>query len=351
MATDPGVNLKIREYPSQDARTLALVPSGDTLDVDGLRGPKVDENLPTPSEPTPTLSAEGVIIDDLWVFVEWRKPDGTITGWTKPQYLRLKNGKGINVFKVEDILTLPLIPEDKFGVVGSGSATPIATVADRVIATVTVNPGVNLQMRRLPGIDSESLTLLPAGAQLVAVGRTEVASQGGLIGEPQSLTWINAIFETESGRITGWVNSQFLVLTFKGRAFDIKELPLVTEPTPGGVVGSAPIVQPPVQAGLVATVDKVNPGANLQLRRTPSAQGESLGLIPSGAQIPVLGRNNTAEWLLVQYNGVEGWVNAFFVTVTKDGKRVNLFDDVKNVSEENDATVTPSPTPSATPAS
>jgi len=32
------VNLKIREYPRIDAKTLALVPSGGTLTVTGVKG-------------------------------------------------------------------------------------------------------------------------------------------------------------------------------------------------------------------------------------------------------------------------------------------------------------------------
>ncbi|MBE2195916.1 MAG: DUF4397 domain-containing protein [Anaerolinea sp.] len=344
VATNPGVNLKLREYPSTDAKTLALVPSGQVVEVDGLKGPIVNESEPTPSV-TPTLSFEGKVIEDLWVFVTWTTDAGRITGWTKPQYLQVKDAKGNAVFKIEQWFSLPLIPENQFGVVSNPAATPITQRPDEVIATVIVDPGVNLQLRRTPSINGESMQLLPNGTKLIALEQTTVESLGGLVGEPQSTIWLYVRFETETGVITGWINSGFVTLNFKGRPFELSELPVATEIKEGTIEGTGLIITQPPKQGLMATVDKVNPGANLQLRRSPDAGSESLALIPAGSQVPVLGRNESATWFQVQYNGIEGWINGFYVTVTDDGKRLkDVFEDVKNVTDLPDVTLTPSPT-------
>ncbi len=58
--TNEGVNLKIREYPRTDARTLALVPSGTDLVVTGVQGPVPPTGQPTATGtpgPTPTINA------------------------------------------------------------------------------------------------------------------------------------------------------------------------------------------------------------------------------------------------------------------------------------------------------
>jgi hypothetical protein len=61
--TNEGVNLKIREYPRIDARTLALAPSGTALIVSGVMGRAAPAESPTPTqaaatrEPTATRQA------------------------------------------------------------------------------------------------------------------------------------------------------------------------------------------------------------------------------------------------------------------------------------------------------
>jgi len=88
---------------------------------------------------------------------------------------------------------------------------------------------------------------------------------------------------------------------------------------------------------VTATIDKVDPGANLHLRRNPDASSESLGLIPSGTQLEVLGRNSDGTWLQVEYNGVRGWINASFVSVTRGGRPYKI-EDIPNVLAEPTAT-------------
>jgi hypothetical protein len=134
-------------------------------------------------------------------------------------------------------------------------------------------------------------------------------------------------------------------------------LPVQTEPTATPIDAAAQAVQPTVAAsatpGPTARV-VIDPGANLQLRQYPSAQSLSLGLVPSGALLRVLGRagepefapqetpNPTATlfadpiataqaegvdfipadvWVYVIYDTPDGgtvsaWVNGAFISVT-----------------------------------
>ncbi|MCC7446162.1 MAG: DUF4397 domain-containing protein [Anaerolineae bacterium] len=351
--TNQGVNLLIREYPRTNARTLALVPSGDTLVVTGVIGAVPPTGTLTPTavgtrEPTPTISAEGVTLDKVWLFITWQAPGGgTVTGWVNAQYVSVtKNGR--QVFAIIDLLTLKQIPADTPGEINSTAITPVGASTNNIIGTVTVDEGRNLQLRRTPGVDGESLALLPNGANVVVISKTEIPLKG-LVGEPNSPIWLYVRYEAENSTLTGWVNLQYIKLTRNQRPFDVAEVPKATEIFRGDIQGAATAVKPPPAPGIVATVNKLDAGANLQFRRNPDATSESLGLIPSGTELPVLGRNGSGNWIQVRYNNVDGWVNIQFVTITKAGKVFNI-PDITIVTGEKDTTslATPGPSPTAT---
>lgn len=356
VATDEGVNLKLREYPRDDAKTLALAPSGATLEVVGLRGPPAAPLRATPTDqvrtlPTPTLSYEGVDPTQIWLFITWTQADGEVTGWTKANFLRItKDGELVISDDFKEIFKFPLVPETTFGEVKSGAVTPIASEVVSILGTVVVDPGVRLQVRRTPNITGESLALLDNGTEVVVLQQINIPSTGA-VGEPSNAVWFFIQFTTNTGSVTGYVNSDFLRVTRRGRAVDLKDIPETKEPVPGQLTGSLATVQPTRQAGLTALVDKIDPNANLQLRRTPNAQGESLGLIPAGTQVQVIGRNGDGNWLFVNFNGTEGWINAFYVSLSKNGRRVKI-EDVTNITTDADiaASITPGPSPTVTPA-
>ena len=60
-----------------------------------------------------------------------------------------------------------------------------------------------------------------------------------------------------------------------------------------------------------------------------------LGLIPSGTELQVEGRNADGNWIKVKYNDLEGWVNSQFVTLTKNGRPYKVV-DVTNISGQPD---------------
>jgi uncharacterized protein YraI len=84
----------------------------------------------------------------------------------------------------------------------------------------------------------------------------------------------------------------------------------------------------------------------LQLRGTPSVNGQSLGLIPLDTQLPVLGRNGNGSWIQVQYQDQTGWVDSDFVSVTKNGRKISIGDlTIVNGEPNTFGTGTPTTTP------
>ena len=354
--TNEGVNLKVREYPSINARTLVLVPSGTSLTVLGVRGvvstlirgkgtSTVTPTFTLTPSPTPTGTfVPPSTVSDIWLYVSWAAPDGgTVKGWINAQFVRItKDGRAIT--KDADILAFKQIPEDTPGEVNS-SVTPVSNTINIIGTVSNVDPNVNVQIRRQPNITAESLGLLPAGSTVIVLAKTEIKTTP-VVGSPASPIWLFIRFDTDTGSTFGWVNSQYFTLTRNKAALDVAQVPTATDITPGYTTGTVstggaaggPTTAAP--AGLVATVDKIQPGANLQLRDRDDANGTSLALIPQGTQLQVLGRNGAGTWIQVQYNDQTGWVSVNFVSLTRSGKAIKVT-DLKNVSSEPDTVLTP----------
>jgi len=173
---NPGANLHCREYPSATAKSLGLIPSGATLTVLGRTGEPIvpDTGDPTP-EPTPVVET----LQDLWLSVRWDPPTGGfLRCWVAAEYLRVEF-RGQLLDELEELLELP---EEPFNLPGEAVDTdiqPPTPVYDAILATVNLDPGVSLQLRRFPQTDAEALDRVPAGAQLEVLGYVESPSEGG----------------------------------------------------------------------------------------------------------------------------------------------------------------------------
>lgn len=350
VATDPGVNLKIRQYPRPDALTLALVPSQSTLTILGVRGPAANTGTPgTPvptgaKVPTPTIVATSW--HDIWLYVSWTTTDGgTVTGWTIAQFLDITiNGRSILPTNNAALLSLKEIPANTPGEVSNSNITPVAET-NNVIGTVTTNPGTNAQLRRTPNIDGESLALVPSGATVIVLQKMTIPITP-VVGAPTSAIWYFVRYDANGSSIFGWMNGEFLKVTFHGRAPEATQIPVATEITRGYIQGNATQVAQPTAAGLIATVINLSPGANLQLRSTPSANGQSLGLIPLDTQLPILGRNGNGSWIQVQFQSQTGWVDSGYVSITKNGRKISIGDlTIVNGEPNTFGTGTPTTTP------
>jgi uncharacterized protein YraI len=123
----------------------------------------------------------------------------------------------------------------------------------------------------------------------------------------------NATFEVEARNlngawflinyqgIRGWVNGLFVTLldgTFS-------QLVASSEVVPAPAFGT--VFVPESQPGVPVTV-RGRASGNLNLRDAASLRGNELGLVPSGTEFVIEGRNTTGAWYLITWNGIQGWV-------------------------------------------
>jgi uncharacterized protein YraI len=111
-----------------------------------------------------------------------------------------------------------VIPSDTVGGV-RGNVTPLTLptvdpLKDQFVATVQLNSGANLQLRRFPDPTSESLNLIASGTQLIISSRNELGD------------WLKVTFEGEDG----WINSEFVRVTFNGATVSVDEIPVELAP-------------------------------------------------------------------------------------------------------------------------
>jgi uncharacterized protein YgiM (DUF1202 family) len=209
---DPTVNLNIRRQATTQGEVLARVNNGTQLEFLGLGD-----------------SGE-------WVFVSYRPAEGgEITGWASQLYLRyIWSGRAITLDEmVQRNLFVQLDEVTTIGEVSAGaSPAPLPTLdplKDAYVATVVLDPGANLNLRRFASDQAEVLAQIPANSQIVVTSRTA----DGL--------WLETSFQGADG----WVASRFVTLTFNGRPAELEQVPVNTgvdtlpevPPAEGGSVG------------------------------------------------------------------------------------------------------------------
>lgn len=224
---NPDVSLNIRRTPTVNGEVLERLPNGTILSFGGLLAPLDATVLFIPSE-----------VD--WVFIEYAPPEGgAITGWVSTLYVRYEfNGETVTVDDLEERDLLDLISGDRIGeITGGAEQAPLPTVdplRDEYVAEVQLASTANLQFRISPSETSESLNLIPSGTQLIIDSRTG----DGL--------WLKTTFEGE----VGWINSQFVRLTFNNELVIVADIPV--EPGTGLPVPTAiptSTLEPTVEAG------------------------------------------------------------------------------------------------------
>lgn len=338
---DPGVNLQLRQYPSSQALSLGLAPSGSILVVNGREGAPIDvltgEELIVEGEdpfvdPATLLVEEDddLVPDETWVSITYPTPDGgTITAWTIALYLDIRDADN----ELVRLADLPMVPNNIPGEATNTDITPPSAQQDRVtVEVINLDATANLNMRRNPVATSEVLARLPVRTVLDFLGILETRD------------WAFVSFSpAEGGTITGWVSTQFIDYQLNGELTNLEELellnllPITSEDTLGQASAGAPNVSQPTpdpeQDAYVAEV-VLDTGANLNLRRTPDAQSEVVASIPSGTRLIIAGRTADASWLFTTFENQQGWVAADFVVISFNGEFVEDLTVIPVTSEE-----------------
>jgi uncharacterized protein YgiM (DUF1202 family) len=332
---DPGANLQLRQYPSPEAASLGLAPSGSTLIVTGREGAPVA--LVEGQEPPPeaadyvdpaTLLAdedEDLVPEETWLRINYQTADGgQIIAWVNALYLEVRDADG----DLQRLADLETVGGNIPGEAVNTAVTPPPPPEERVTAIViNLNPDAALNVRRTPTIEGEVLARLSLNTITEFVGIIEPNEDG-----EQNWYFISYL-PAEGGVITGWASANFLTLQYNGNDTDLEELTvreLLDEISPeqrGEVAAGAPSVDiptpDPLEDAYVAVV-QLDPGANLQFRLSPDATSESLNLVPSGTQLIVSARTPAGDWLQATFEGQVGWIAADFVTLSFNGDFVEV---------------------------
>jgi uncharacterized protein YgiM (DUF1202 family) len=357
---DPGVNIQLRQFPSSEAFSLGLAPSGTILAVNGREGGPADaDGNPIPLEdgtdwvdPATLLADETADLEpgQTWLNIIYSTPDGgTITAWVNAQFLDVDDPRGNR----QRLAALPLVPRNQPGEAqNTGVTSPTAQEAFVEAIVTQLDAGVNLNIRRTAASDSEVLARVASGTALE------------LIGLGESGDWAFVRYRPlEGGAITGWANTQYLAYQFRGAPIDFEEMetrelldPVDEATLRGDVSDDAPALSEPTRSPLrdviVGTVIPLNEGILLNLRRNPNAQSEVIAKIPSGTQLVITSQTLSGEWLQTEFEGVAGWVSTQYVTLSFNQRAFLLadvpFNDDLVVLASATATMTSDAPPTAT---
>lgn len=328
-------NLQLRQYPSSNALSLATVPPNTILAVNGRDGEIVTlPNSATPVAPQGyvytdpvTLLTENQDLDPAttWINVTYTTPDGgTITAWASALYIDLRNARGERV----PLRNLPTVAANTPGDRVNTAVTSPPVASDRVAATVfNLNPGVNLNIRRIADVNGEVLARVTNGTVMEFLG----------IKEDRQWVFVRYL-PPEGGSVTGWVSALYVQFSLNSRLIKLEDMEargllVITPDDERGEVDSSAItvVIPtvdPVKDAYVAVV-VLDPGSNLNLRRNPDANSQVLAQIPSGTQLLVTARTGDERWLNVTFEGTSGWIaartdTAVFVRLTLNGRPAEI---------------------------
>lgn len=155
---------------------------------------------------------------------------------------------------------------------GGGTVTPPAT---GTTATVTA---WRLNVRSAPNTVT--------GAIIAKIDRGNTYP---VLGSNADGTW----YQISVNGLAGWVSGRYVSINQAGS----------TPPTP------APAPTSPTGYSVTARV-------NLNIRSGPSIGNTRLTYLPVGQAAPVFGRTADNTWYQVQYNGVTGWLSAYYVDLT-----------------------------------
>lgn len=340
---DPGANLQLRQYPNSEALSLGLAPAGAVLTVlgregapvqiEGLFSQELQDEIDAFVDPAEGIDPKADINPETtWLKVEYTTTDGgAIEAWVLSSFLEVTAPDG----EPQRLAELEMVPNNAFGEAANTAVTP-PPLPDNIVTAIVynLNPGVNLQIRRTPDTFGESLGLIPNGTVLEYLGFGIDDTQVPGIEAAEAAEWVYIRYTpAEGGEVTGWVSATYVELYYRGDTIDFEEMEartllLFEDITTRGELGSGAVAPPrptvdPLRDTYIATV-VVDANANLQFRRNADSASESLGLIPSGTQLVVTARDASGEWLLVTFEGQEGWVASGFVRLTFNGLAVEL---------------------------
>ncbi|HEC24240.1 MAG TPA: hypothetical protein ENI95_15125 [Chloroflexi bacterium] len=73
--------------------------------------------------------------------------------------------------------------------------------------------------------------------------------------------------------------------------------------------------------------------ARLVIRSGPGREYQDIGRVPFNTRLPVLGRNASGSWLLIQYGGTRGWIAAWYARIYGNLNTVPVTDETGSAAQ------------------
>jgi uncharacterized protein YgiM (DUF1202 family) len=167
-----------------------------------------------------------------------------------------------------------------------------------------VNMWEVLNIRNMPSDDGAVVAELTGRTPLFVIGRT------------RDNRWYHV--QTVEG-ISGWVASGFIEL----RTIEQSAIPIIFEPQSASAEPVSITEAAPVESAVPVIVDSVTnartTAALLNVRATPSANGNLLMRLPMNTRFLAIGRSADNAWIQAQLSaGAVGWVSAAYVSLETD---------------------------------
>lgn len=197
-----------------------------------------------------------------------------------------------------------LAPDDTAGI-QSLYGTPEPASIPPAPAGVTATANTNLRIRTGPATTFQQVGIVPSGTTIPVLGKNAAGD------------WLYI----DSNGMRGWVAGWYA--TVNG---DLNTVPVVANDGSGapGTPPANPPSNPPTSpppgnppsdppTGVTATTRDY-----ARMRSGPGTTYSQVETIPYNATVSVLGRNTVGDWIKVEYNGIQGWVASWLLTVHGD---------------------------------
>ncbi len=221
-------------------------------------------------------------------------------------------------------------------------------------AIVDLDPGANLQLRQYPSSAAMSLELLPAGSELMILGRRGPTEYWA--GDPTDLpvdlsdftsdpaatlypiedlrpadTWLYVMYKTDaSGTLYGWVYAFYLQIFDEMRRQEqrLRDLPPVRQNQAGRALQLEPASARRAKR-IAARVHGLVADAFLYIRSANDAQSQALGSLAPGTVLELVGFDAAEDWAFVRQETstgevISGWVSADYIQVLLNGDPIRL---------------------------
>jgi uncharacterized protein YgiM (DUF1202 family)/Tfp pilus assembly protein PilF len=256
-----GATLNVRAKPSAQGEILGYLENGDMM---------------------PFMSESGD-----WYQIEIEEG---LSGWVSKKYSTTRD--------VTTEASSPAPTEDNMASELSSTDPESSGAREGAMVVVTVAEDSTLNVRSLPSPSGAVVDMLFGGDKLPFV-----KEENG---------WYQVLFEDET---TGWISKKFSVIEGQVPPASPATSPEASMPVSAPKTKTAswdnPVPKAEKEMVTTVVVIKVPEGSSLNVRSTPSSQGQVLGSLKRGDMRPLLEEND--EWYQVELrNGQSGWVSQKF---------------------------------------